>query len=158
MAALTGTEMIAKFRDMVGGDALDSTLELQLVNDAKEEIEEEIQPEILKKRDTSQSTTSGQTYTTSIALPADFFLPYDFIIVGTTKVWQIPFDRQVEFRDIGGYFWIDHANSVYYLTGTQGSAQTITFIYWRKTDDIAAGTSPVWPSRFHPIIPLKMAK
>jgi len=154
---MTGTEIRDQFHIFVD-DELDATLELQLGNDAMHAVEEEVMPEILKKVDTSLSTSTGQTYTTSRALPSDYFISSNYLYVGTHRYKQVPLEKQVFYRDRAGYFWVDHANSVYYLSGTQSSAETITFPYLYETTDIAAGTEPVWPDRFHRLIPLKMAR
>ena len=154
---MTGTEIITQFEVFVDDD-LDADLELQLVNDAMHAVEEEVQPQVLKKVSTSLSTSAGQTYTTSRALPSDFFIGFGYLYVGTQKYTEVPLEQQVFYRDQGGYFWIDHANSVFYLSGTQASAQTISFPYLYKTTDLSTSTSPVWPSRFHRLIALKMAR
>jgi hypothetical protein len=153
---MTGTQIITKFETLVG-DSLDPDFTLQLANDAKNSIETELELEITKKLNSSLSTTAGQTYTTSKALPSDFLSPL-VIRVGTQRVYPIPFEAQIDYRDINGYYWIDMANDVYYLTGTQGSAQTIYFFYQRETDDLTTGTSPIWPTRFHSLIPYEMAR
>jgi hypothetical protein len=154
---LNGQQVLDKFHNYVS-DELDTDFELQLANDAMHEIEEEIQPEGLKKVNTSASTTAGQTYTTSVSLPSDFFAPCEEIYVDTQVYTQVPFERAVEFRDVPNRIYIDHANAAYHLTGTQASAQTISFPYFYATPDITVSTSPVWPTRFHSLIPLKMAE
>lgn len=154
---MTGQQIINRFHNHVS-DALDTDYELELANDAMHEIEEDVQPEGLKKVSTVASTTAGQTYTTAIALPADFFYPCNEIYVGTQPYTQVPFERAVEFRDVPNRFYIDHANASYLLTGTQASVQTISFPYYYATPDITLSTSPVWPTRFHSLIPMKMAQ
>ena len=153
---MNGQQCIDKFHNYVS-DELDSDFELQLVNDAKNAIESGLQLEITKKLNSSLSVTAGQTYATSRALPADFYLPLT-IYVGTQPHYPVPFEKQHEYRDVSGYYWIDLANDVFSLTGTQGSANTLYFYYQKETDDISVSTSPVWPSRFHTIIPLEMAR
>lgn len=153
---MTGQQLVDKFHNYVS-DELDSDFELQLVNDAKNAVETELQLEITKKLNPSGSTSAGQTYTSSRALPSDFFLPLT-IYVGTAPYTPVPFEHQQFYRDETGHYWIDLANDVYYLSGTQGSAQTIYFYYQRETDDLSTSTSPIWPTRFHSIIPLEMAR
>ena len=153
---MNGQAIIDKFELLIG-DSLDPDFSLQLVNDAKNSIETELQLEITKKLNSSGATVAGQTYTTSESLPSDFLSPLA-IRVGTQRVYPIPFEGQIDYRDINGYYWIDLANDVYYLTGTQGSANTIYFFYQRETDDLTVSTSPVWPTRFHSLIPYEMAR
>lgn len=153
---MIGSAIITKFETLLG-DSLDPDFTLQLINDAKNSIETELELEITKKLNSSGSTTAGQTYTTARSLPSDFFLPMT-IRVGTQRIYPIPFESQIDFRDINGYYWIDLVNSNYYLTGTQGSAQTISFFYQYATTDLLTTTAPVWPARFHSLIPYEMAR
>lgn len=153
---MTGTQIITKFETIIG-DSLDPDFTLQLVNDAKNSIETELELEITKKLNSSLSTTAGQTYTTSRALPTDFLVPTT-VRVGTQVFYPVPFERQIDYRDVAGFYWIDLANNVYYLTGTQGSANTIYFFYHYATTDLSTSTSPVWPTRFHSLIPYEMAR
>jgi hypothetical protein len=153
---MTGQNIIDKFTNLVS-DSLDADFALQLVNDAKNAIETELELEITKKLNSSSSTTAGQTSTTAITLPSDFFTPLT-IYIGTTPYTPIPFEHQQFFKDEAQRYWIDHANNHYRLTGTQGSAQTIYFFYQYATTDLTTTTSPVWPTRFHSLIPLEMAR
>jgi len=153
---MTAQECIDKFHNYVS-DELDSDFELQLVNDAKNAIETELQLEITKKLNSSGSVTAGQTYTTQRSLPADFFLPLT-IYVGTQPQMPVPFEQQQFYRDTSGRYWIDLANGKYYLAGTQGSSQPIYFYYQYDTGDLELDDSPVWPDRFHTLIPLEMAR
>src|ERR1044072_3202685 len=154
---MDGEAIIAKFHNYVS-DELDPDFELALAKGAMHQSGEDGQPEGLKKVSTSASTTVNQTYTTAIDLPSDFFTSCKEIYVGTTLYTQVPFERAVEFRNTPNRFYIDHANGAYHLTGTQASVQTISFPYFYATPDITLNTSPVWPSRFHSLIPLKMAE
>jgi hypothetical protein len=153
---MIGSAIIEKFNNLIG-DSLDTDFALQLANDAKNSIETELQLEITKKLDSTGSVSAGQTSTTARSLPSDFFLPLT-IYVGTQEVTPVPFEKQILFKDNNGKYWIDLTNDQYHLCGNQASAQTINFFYQYETPDIATGTSPVWPTRFHSIIPLEMAK
>jgi hypothetical protein len=157
---MTGQENIDKFHNYVS-DELDTDFEIQLVNDAKNSIEAELMMEVTKKLNSSASTTAGQTYTTARILPTDFYLPL-VIYVGSTPYYPVPFERQQEYRDQTGFYWIDIANENYYLSGTQSASNTIYFYYQYETPDLTADTlatwEPVWKSRFHTLIPLEMAR
>jgi hypothetical protein len=132
---------------------LDLDFELSLANAAKEEVESMRGWEMLKKCNTSLTADSN-----SKALPTDFFLP-QMILLGsdTSPLQQIPFEQKEIFANNSQCWYLDLANSVYYLLGSQ-TGQTIRFYYSYATPDILAGTSPVWPERFHKIIAYKMAK
>lgn len=150
---MTGTQIREFFHGLIDSDELDEDVELALANAAKEEVESVRGWEILKKCDTSQlASASAKT------LPADFFLP-QMIILGseTSPLQQIPFEQKEIFATNSRCWYLDLANNNYYLLGTQTS-RTIRFYYSYETPDILAGTSPVWPERFHKVIAYKMAK
>lgn len=153
---MNGQQIIDKFENLIG-DSLDPDFSLQLANDEKNSIETELELEITKKLDSSQSTTAGQTSTTAKSLPTKFLSPLP-IFVGTERYIPIPFEQQQAYKNTVGFYWIDLANDQYHLCGTQGSAQTIYFFYQEETDDLTISTSPVWPTRFHSIIPYGMAR
>jgi len=153
---MTGQQLIDKFHNYVN-DELDSDFELQLVNDAKNAVEAELMLEITKKLNSSGSVTAGQSYTLARSLPTDFYLPLPIYINGQIY-YPVPFERQQEYQNTSGYYWIDIANNNYYLSGTQSVNATIYFYYQYETPAIAVGTSPVWKDRFHTIIPLEMAR
>jgi len=153
---MTAQQCIDKFHNYVS-DELDSDFELQLVNDAKNAIETELQLEITKKLDLTGSVSAGQTSTTARSLPADFLSPLT-IYVGTDPVMPVPFEQQQFYKDLPQRYWIDLASNQYHLTGSQGSANTIYFYYQYETPVLTVNDSPVWPERFHSLIPLEMAK
>lgn len=157
---MTGTDIINKITNLVG-DTLDQDFLIQLINDEKNSIESELQLEITKKLDSTGSTTAGDTYTTQRSLPSDFYLPLN-IYVGTRPVYPIPFEQQQYYQSDSDKYWIDVRGSKYYLGGTQGSAQTIYFYYQYATTDLTSGTlaswEPIWPDRFHSIIPYGIAR
>lgn len=157
---MTNQEILTQFESLVG-DSLDQTLEIQLANNAKNKLETELQLEILKKLDTSNTSVVGGTYTTPYNLPADFLMPLDKIYVGSTPRRQIPMERRELYKDSGLFFYIDFANNKFYLTGTVAVPETITLPYTYATTDITAGTltstTIVWPARFHSLIAYEMA-
>ena len=143
--------------EVLGGDTIDETFFYQVLNAVKNKIEDERPWMFLRALDSSKSSATGNNYTTSIALPTAWRSTYK-LLVGTDQLYtQVPFDEQHLYRNTSGYFVIDVANSVYYLLGTIGQANTIYHYYVKTTDDIAAATSPVWPTRFHPILAFEVA-
>lgn len=150
---MTGQELITKFIEMVD-DELSNDLMLQLVNDAKDDIESSQIWEKLKAEDSSHVET-----TASIALPTRFALPIK-LYVGTDydPYTLIPMEDSRMHRDDSRAFYLDLANDVYYLTGNRTSSNTIYFFHTKYSEDIALGTSWVFPERFHNLIPLKMAQ
>lgn len=156
MSALNGQQIIDQFENYVD-DSLDGDLELQLVNDAKDEIEDELDLYICKKVDITHSTTVGQIYTTAVALPAKFLnFSKKYILVGTQKFYGIALEDKLRYKDTPGYFYYDPADGIH-LCGTQNSVQVISIPYKEATSDLTLSTSPVWPARFHGLIAMQMA-
>src|ERR1019366_5052069 len=160
---MTNPQIITQFESLID-DTLDATLELQLANDAKNEIETDLQLEILKKIDTSNTTISGTNYSQAYNLPADFFLPLGPIWAGNPPqpfpYFPVPFSMKLYYYYTPFRYFIDMANSNFYLCGTQNAALPISIPYISSMPDInsSSSTSVVWPARFHSLIPFRMAQ
>ena len=150
--------MITKFENMVQ-DTLDSDFAYQLLNDAKDEVEA-MQVWEQKKKAQEYTVTSGYSYTSALgALPTRFALDIR-AVEGTSNIDL----EKVAFDDLNakanatfGYF-LDLANDNLYLAGSNHSGKTITLFYTDYSADLTASDTWVFPSRFHSIIPLKMAE
>lgn len=153
---MNGSEIKTFFENLID-DTLDSDFTYDLMANAKDQVEAERDWEMLKKKDSDTKTTTGYTYANAISLPTDFLLPRK-IVIGTLEWKPIPFERQIEFKDYGQRYFIDHANNELHLCGTIAESKTIHNFYIYKTDDIAAATSPVWPAKFHKLIAFRMAR
>lgn len=149
---MTGTELKTFAETILGGDTIDEVLFYQLLNIAKTNLEEKRPWQFLKKLNSSATATAGQTYLTTRSLPTDFKLDYKVMLGADHELTPIPFEDQHLYRNVYGQYFIDVANSAYALTGTIGRTDTIYFYYLRNTDDITSSTSPVFPSRFHPLL------
>jgi hypothetical protein len=157
---MTNQEIITTFREFVG-DALDTSVEFSLANQARMEIDLELKPQCSLKLDTSQSTVAGQTHATAKTLHADALVPASTIIyVGETPYTGVPFAHKERYKNRANFWWVDLFNSQFYLSGTQGSAQTITFPYITKGTDIADNSDTVlkYPSGLQIIVPMHMAR
>lgn len=157
---MTGEELVTKFESIID-DSLDDTLTYQLLNMAKDEVEDERPWEFLKKLSEAASRSVGDTYQTTKTLPADFRLPLeDGVYVGEeeTPYLQVPFETHILHKNMAGRYFIDLANSQFRFTGNCTTGGVIHFFYIKTTDEVEEDTSPVWPDRFHRIIPLRMAK
>jgi hypothetical protein len=140
-------------------DILDQDFELQLLNDAKNQIEADYTWEILKKLNSSHTAVQGTTQSTTYPLPADMAFPIKVqMLTDRTPYMQINYEDQYMFVDVSRYWFMDYANNVFAFTGTIGMTDTILFFYQRYTDDIELNTSWVFPERFHKILPYKMAE
>lgn len=156
---MTGSQIITKFRNMVN-DQLEGDFEYQLLNDAKNEVEQEQTWEVLKYLDSSATVSQGETMTTTHALPSNFLSPI-VLFVGNdyTPYTLFSFEEGRMYRDYTRGFVINNAGSTYSLTGTAGATNTIYLYYTKYSDDITSTTSwSAFPARFHDILALKMAK
>lgn len=147
---MTGAQIKQLTEDILDGIQLDDDFFYQLLNIAKVNLEEKRVWQYLKKLNSSNTGT-----TSAITLPSDFSHDYK-VLVGTTEYYPIDFEEQHLFEGISHRYYIDLANSQYYLKGSP-RPDTIYFYYKRFTDDIASGTSPVFPARFHPLLAFYVA-
>lgn len=142
---MTGTEILEQFGQIIGREGnspLDPTFAFQLMNTAKNSIEDITDFEYLKKKVTLSSS----------ALPADFNRPLK-IISYKTSIPLYPYEDYEIYSD--GYY-INYSDSTINLIGNTYSP-TPVLTYIKTTDDIAAETSPLFPSRFHSLIAYEMA-
>jgi hypothetical protein len=91
-------------------------------------------------------------------LPSDFAYPTG-LTVGTDRIKYdfVPFDR-LDLKDTDGTVRLDMANLRLYFNGTASTTGTAYLSYQRFTDAIAAGSSPAFPARFHPLLAYEVAK
>lgn len=153
---MTGAELKTMVESILD-DTVDETLFYQLANVAKNRAEDSRPWMMLRALDSSQTATAGNTSTTPIALPTAWRRTYKLMVGRDMQFEQVPFDEQHQWRNSANKFCIDVANSVYYLLGAIGTADTIYHYYIKTTDDITSATSLVWPTRFHPIIAYEVA-
>lgn len=127
-----------------------------LLTVAKDLIESDLDLEILKKVDTSNTTSGDETYTTNpISLPSDFLRPLTRtpIFVGELELEQVPIEQREIYKNDGSRYYIDYANNDLYFCGQQASGQTVTIPYIKTTADIdGTGTNCVWPEKFQRLI------
>jgi hypothetical protein len=154
---MTASEIITKFRNMVD-DQLDADYELQLVNDAKDEVEAMKDWEVLIKEQ-SYTITAGQSYADSQSLPTRFIQDLRVIENDDLEYTKISFqDRYQKINSTNAYF-LDMANNKIGFAGLNLPALTMYLYYTQGSVDM--GLSDSWtpfPERFHKIIPYQMAK
>lgn len=148
--------MITKFENMVD-DTLDSDFVLQLLNDAKNEIEALRDWEQLKKEQ-SYTITAGSSYTTTQALPARFINDIRVIESDDTEYRKISFEDRYAKVNLTDAYFLDMANSKIGFTGQNLPAATVYLYYTQGSDDLATGDTWAFPARFHAVIPYFMAK
>lgn len=155
---MTGTELVSKLESMVN-DSLDADFALQLINDAKDEVEEMAVWEQLKAEQ-SYSVSSGYSYASAMGtLPTRFALPVLMTEGGSYAPYtKYDFeDRQARENASFGYL-IDLAAGNVYLTGTGHSTKTMYFYHTKHSADLTTSTEWAFPERFHTLLALKAAE
>ena len=155
---MTGAQTITKFQNMVD-DVLDSDFVYQLLNDAKDEVEAlGVWLQLLKE--TTYTVASGYSFTSALGtLPTRFALDVRVVENNSNVEYEkVGFDDRVQKESNPLGYFIDLANNNFYLSGQNHSAKTIYLYYTDYSADLTSVTSWVFPSRFHSIIPLKMAE
>lgn len=155
---MTGLEIKTQFEGLVDANDVGDTLVYQLMNMIKDQVDEDRPWEYRKAKDTSQTASSSDTHETAKTLPADFASPLDVIYVGEDEYLQVPFQTLKTTKDSSRRFAVDISGSNFYLTGRVSGTKTIDFWYLKTTTDIAAGTEPEWPTRWHKLIAPLMAE
>ena len=136
-------------------DTVDDVLFYQLLNVAKNTVEDERPWMYLRALDSTKSSTTGTNLV--LDLPDSWRRTYKLLVGPDTLFIQVPFDEQHLYRFSSNRFFIDVANEQYKLLGSLGSADTIYHYYIKATDDIEATTSPTMPSRFHALLAFVVA-
>ena len=144
------------FINLLDGENPDDDFIFDLLNQAREMIEEELQLEILKKIDTDEQTSATSSYTTEpISFPNDFFAPYTRtgIFVGEREFYPVPIEQREKFKFDNVRFTYDFANDQYFLMGKQTGGEIITFPYIKESPKLeAGGTNSLWPPRYRKLI------
>ena len=144
---MTGSELKELSENILDGVTIDTDFYYQLLNIAKTKLEEQRLWQYLKKLNDSNTASSSP-----ITLPTDFAEEYKVMVGSNFEYTPVPFEEQQNFRNSSGHFYIDWSALTINLLGASIPSQTLYLFYKRFTPDIAAGTSPVFPDRFHPIL------
>lgn len=144
---------------------IDPTLLDVLVDNARAILEEERPWMVLRKVDTSKTVTTANTWQTAIDLSTitDFsrFYSDDPIRLydGDKRVEYyrlVPFDRQLEYKDVSHTACYDENSKTLYLNGTVPFSGTLYISYLASSTAVdLTSASAVWtlfPSRFLPIL------
>lgn len=133
--------------NILDGDTIDEVFFYNVLNSAKDQIEDSRPWLFLRKLDSSVSAVAGSP----ITLPTDWRMTWKLYVGQDQLYTQIPFDQLHLYRNEGHRFVVDVASGTYTLLGTLTSANVYHY-YLKTTDDVTATTSPVWAPRFHPIL------
>lgn len=160
----TGTELKTFITNLNGGATIDPDLLTVLVDNGRAIFEEERPWAVLRKTDTSLSLTTANTWQTAKVLSGitDFSRLTDEpirLFDGSSRIHyyvQVPFDRRLEYKDVGGTFVLDEATNTLYFNGIVPFAGTLYLPYIATSTAIdLTSASAVWtqfPSRFLPIL------
>jgi hypothetical protein len=154
---MTGAELKTFAESILDGDSIDSTFFYQLLNVAKNRLEDSRPWMYLRALDSTQTATTGNNYDTALSLPTAWRRTWKLYVGEDLQYFPVPFDQQHLYRYHGRRFVVDVANSTFYLLGNVGSADTIYHYYIKTTDDIESGTSWTAPSRFHALLGFEVA-
>ena len=163
---MTGQQLKDLNTEIRGGRAMDDTIFYVLLNLAKAGFERSRAWRKLVAKDTSKSSSSATLYTTSFALPTTFVMTLPRrtlkLVNASTPTdvkdyTEVPWERWNEYKNSSGYFTIDHANSLYYLSGTVSGTYTHHFFFIGTTTTLAAGTEWVFPAEYHPALAFEVA-
>lgn len=147
---MTGTNLIEQFETLID-DTLDSVASYQLLNNAKNIIENERDWEYLKKWDTL-TLSSGYTYT----LPSDCNRIIKVVIDDKILTHQVPLADKHSVEGIDNAFYVDYVNKT--ITFGNTPVATPELFYLRETPDIDDDTEPEIPEKFQSVLTYKMAQ
>ncbi len=163
---MTGANLKILNTEILGGREMDDTTFYILLNLAKAEFERMRAWRKLIAKDTSKSSTASTRYTTSFALPATFIMTLPrrtlkLVNASSPTDWkdymEVPWERWDEYKNSPGYFTIDHANELYYVSGVVSGTYTHNFFFIATTTAIASGTEWVFPEEYHPALAFAVA-
>lgn len=169
---MTSAEIIALFELYVDDTTeLSTAEELALLNRVYQTVCDDRPWEFLKKEASGSMST-----TTTIAVPSDFsqFLenrgytdnsevpdydstPTGILINGTKWLKAVDWSTRRQYANQDGYAYYDARQNTITATYPQPSGAAYSFDYKMVPTDLLIGTSPVFPSRFHPMLAYAMA-
>lgn len=132
----------------------------QMLTDARNKIEEEMNLLIMEKLDQSQMANAGDTYLTMKPLPADWGKTKK-IVVDIIPYYPIPFKQRIGWRFSARRYYIDVLNQKFALTGAVTGPKVINHWYQpicpplttdNETEDIAENGLILWPQRFWRVV------
>jgi hypothetical protein len=161
----TGAQLTTFCTGLNGGASIDPTLLDVLVDTGRTTLEEERPWMVLRKTNTSKSVTTASTWQTAIDLSTitDFSRFYSDVPItlfdgNNRKDYYrlVPFDRRLEYKDVGGTACFDENAKILYLNGIVPFNGTlyINYVATSTAIDLAVETA-VWtlfPSRFLPLL------
>ena len=158
ISPLIGSQLQTLFTSLNLDYTIDDTLFYSLLATVQAKVEGKKEWIILRKTDTSESASGADSFTTPKTLPSDFFFWQSedpIVLVDNTNpntylnYWEVPIAKKFIYQSQSYRFFCDYANSHIYLGGTVDRTYTIYKNYIYQPDKITAGTSWVFPAKFH---------
>lgn len=149
---MTGSEIKSLTEEILDGIELGDDIFYNLLNIAKTKLEGKRLWQFLKKLDDSNTASSS-----IISLPSDFAEDYKVMVGSNFEYTPVPFEEQQNYARTSGRYYINYSTNQLKLLGSSIPSETLYIFYKRFTDDITSDTSPVFPSRFHPILAFYVA-
>lgn len=172
---MTGNDLYNLLSNILGGENIDNTFALQLINIARLDLEQRRPWQVLKAKDTSQTSLSGQNITTPYSLPTPttpssatpylmrFLLEGAIRLINTANVNQIislreiPFENQLDYQG-QQCFYVDYAARMFYILANIPGTYTIAQFFIADFGDITNSTTWIgFPSRFAPALAFQAA-
>lgn len=170
---MTPQELYDLTTELLGGNAMSTTVWEQFVNMARITREGKRDWQILKKKNTSLSwlTSDGVTVTKSLAAITDFLRPikqtaksHPIILLNSSGkkagyADEILLENQYDYADVPGYFFIDYGAGTLSFTAPAPSTQTAALFYIRNSGDLSLDTVTPWvfPAAYHPLLAFDVA-
>lgn len=163
----TGQDILDMTTELLGGEVLDETFFLSLLNYARIVREGKRDWSWLKKKDTSISWLTSDTAATSKAVPSDFSRPIKATAKANPIVFlradgrkygvgqEIPIEQQYDYQDTPNKFFVDYGvdPKVLYFTTAAPENLTAALFYISSGPDITLSTG--WariPAKFWPLL------
>lgn len=160
---MNGQTLLDLTTELLAGRVLGTTLFLQLLNNAKARREARRAWMKIRTVDSSNTVTAATTYQSSFAFPSRFlrfYGKYPIRLVSGTSVIKLeerPLEELDELQTTVGYFCVDYANSLIYITGTWNQSYATKIFYCKKSADITLTTAWTFPDEYHPMLAFDVA-
>lgn len=147
---MTGQDL-KDFVENITEDTFSTEEFLWKLNKAKRKLERKRNWSFLKTLDSTQTSSSGDTYLSMKTLPSDFLAPLSLYIgTDTLPYHEIPYTERQNWQNRARTYYVDYVNSQFAICSP--GTGTIYLYYNKSTPDLTLTTSPVFPTTYHEIL------
>ena len=166
ISPLQGSDLLTLTNSLNLGYNIDSGIFYSLLATVQSKVESKRPWVILRKTDSSQSASVGDTFQTSKTIPSDFFFwqSEDPVVLvdpaspsNSITYYEVPLAKQFDYQYQAYRFFCDYSASKLYLGGTVERSYKIYQNYIYQPDKIAVGTSWIFPAKFHELLAFGVA-